>query len=325
MQEVSDAMADPAFMALYKQYKLWPQYAAVLDDLIRYHEEKLKVSRKKKRRKRRQSMQTTLFRDTVRADDDKSVYRYTNRNKRVSVVERVRREASTEITKAAECLDRIANHCLAHDPDRICLVGVADAHRVYHARSASDKKQWLLDIVSQNESDAGYIVDATDSDGATHRFRLCNYCFSSFHGFGRSTLQRRVAQFRSGVRRPVPTVREGVQSTHKRMICYSWILDKTVSYGDYMPDELSVVLPVYTKKELYLWFTTSNESKADLVSYQRFSAILKVDFPFVQFRSHKKFTQCRVCNLFDNRIMKATVTFPLHWHLVSYVVLVRIR
>ena len=152
-------------MALDNQYKLWSQYAAVLDDFIRYHRENIKLNNTKQSRKRRKEASTV-----------------------------------TEITTAAKCLDPITNYCLAHD-------------------------------------------------------------------------------------------KEGVQSSHEQMVCYNWVRDKALSYGDHMPDALSVdVLPVYTKRELYLWFTSDKESKADLVSYQRF-----------------------VCNLFDNRIMKATVTLLLYF------------
>ena len=293
-------------MKLYESYKRWPQYANVLEELIQHHECQVANKLSCKRTKRRESLQTTLFNETISSDGSSTNYVYTKRPKKQVRERKIEREVGGIVLRAAACKDKITSHCLHHDPSRIKLSTITAAHRAYHAMSRNEQKEWLWTIIGQNDYHDGYLIDYSDDDHNTHNFRVCNSCFADFHGFCRSTLQRRVRQYRAGHRRSLPAVAEP-DHTHKRMVCREWIKDKSLTYGDYMPDALALVMPVYTKKEFYDWYKI--DCQGESLSYPRVAAIIKSDFPFIRFRKHKKFTQCRLCNLIDMKITKTTVIF----------------
>ena len=321
--QVVEALADPVFKNLYDSYKMWPQYATVLDDLITHHKSKSASINSNKRKKRRLSMQSTLFNETQSEDGSSTTYTYNKRPKAEMRKKKMESDTGNLVMRAAKAQDKICGHCLSHDPGRINLATITESHRAYHDQTFNERKLWMFNVIGQDDSSEGFLVESTDEHNSIHRFRLCNECFSLFHGFGRSTLQRSLRQYRAGVRRQVELGSE-VDHSHKRLVCSEWIIDKSTSYGDYMPDALAVVMPVYTKKELWNWY--KQECEVDSLSYPRFAAILKKDFPFIRFRRHKKFTQCRLCNLIDMKISKSRVSIliyvaVIHVFAVIYIVL----
>ena len=305
LQEVKNALADPVFMRMYRCHTQLPEYATVMEELLLHHEHLMsqdpKIQRQSK--KRRASLQTTLFREQVSAESSTYTYTYRKRMKKDVRKARLVKQVGGIILQASRGLQQIKCHCLAHDPGRITLLDVSNAHRTYHDKNTPGRKTWLLDQIAQAD-DSGYLVE-TGSGGDCHRFRVCTRCFSSFNGFNRSTLQRRVKQFKAGVRRAVPVDKCATKS-HRSLILSEWLIDKSKSYGDYMPDALAVVLPVYTKKELYRWY--KRDHARDCFHYNAFCRVIRLEFPFIRFRRHKKFTQCRFCNKLDNKISKSRVS-----------------
>ena len=163
----------------------------------------------------------------------------------------------------------------------------------------------MYDVVrTHGVSRAGYNVAITTDDG-THCFPLCNTCFSDFHGIGRSTLQRAVRKVRVGEVPVAKAVPARPTAEVKRQVFKQWMINTVKSFGDFMPDSQTTVLPVYSKRELFQWYDSS--VLTDKYEQGQFTKELRKHFNFVTFRRHKQFTQCQTCNAFYSQIKKSQV------------------
>jgi biotin synthase-related radical SAM superfamily protein len=90
-------------------------------------------------------------------------------------------------------------------------------------------------------------------------------------------------------------------NTLKAQECRAWLHYVMDHYGDYMPDELTVCVPVYNRKRLFHWYTAS-PLVASWYKYNEFLRMLGSEFSYMSFKKFKKFMQCHDCNQFDKQI-----------------------
>ena len=187
---------------------------------------------------------------------------------------------------------------------------VLQYHTSFKAKSSAARRQWLLDtcqarpLLTRN----GFGMTVTIND-EQHTRPVCNDCFANMYGISRSTVQRWLRKSRDGVVRVIPTTVPRSDTTLKKEQAKAWLTETYLKYGDYMPDEQTIVLPVYTKQELFNWFYGKLHD-TDTYKYPEFCACVREEFPFISFRRFKKFTQCKFCNACDQRLTKTLVHFP---------------
>jgi hypothetical protein len=190
----------------------------------------------------------------------------------------------------------LSEHCLSSTSPLIKLIDVIASNGDYMTLSPSKRKQFMLDACKGRSVGNCQFVLTID----TVKFNVCNRCFAAFHGLSRRSLQRVIASVNQGVvRLPViqPDRRTG-STTLLKMEAAAWISQTYLHFGDYMPDESTICLPVYTKTELFDWYSSPDRN---LVVYSKsaFFTLLRIEYPFICFRRFKKFMQCGFCHDID--------------------------
>ena len=226
------------------------------------------------------------------------------------------KKLSANNIKALRAQQQLTSHCMSEH--QISISELAATHRQFVDRP-QHSKLWLLEqartrVVGQ----LGFKVSINSMDQNT-TLQLCNLCFASLHGTSLSNVNRAIRDFKDGVVRPVPAKFLSPSVAHLSAVV--WINDTIKIFGDYMPDRLSVVLPVVSKQELFSWYASDNANFAPGESppykYHGFLRLLAAQFPHVEFRKHKRFMQCTYCNQADNLISMERVSslFISHFHM----------
>ena len=137
----------------------------------------------------------------------------------------------------------------------------------------------------------------------------CRQCFADINGVSKSTLARVFVSIKKGGTQPVQRDGDVVHApTVKKEECLAWIRTIYTTYGDYMPDDLTVCLPCYNRKALYNWYRQS-PIVFDHFESDAFNLQLREQFPFISFRRYKKFMQCHECNTLDKKTTLCAVHF----------------
>ena len=139
-------------------------------------------------------------------------------------------------------------------------------------------------------------------------------CFANYHGFSRRTINRTLKLIKEH-RLVIPVVKVPNRSV-ARQEALAWVTHKYLHFGDYIPDEATICLPVYDKKELFIWYNTSEEVY-DKYQVNEFNKLLREHFPFITFRRCTLFMQCAWCNKVDILISKTKVLAGLHLNIYT--------
>lgn len=188
----------------------------------------------------------------------------------------------------------LTTHCF--DANNLHLAEVVTAAQRMSNKTSHEKRTWLFDRCRQRSDNLKKFIVASDSGQVS----VCTTCFAKYHGVGRSTVARTLHQIKSGQQRPNLVVRD-TADTVKRAEVKSWLTDLYLNYGDYMPDDFTICLPVYNRQKLFDWYLQS-PTVEELYQYAAFCRVLADEFPFISFRRYKKFMQCCVCNELDGKI-----------------------
>jgi len=87
-----------------------------------------------------------------------------------------------------------------------------------------------------------------------HGKPCCQLCFSAYHGFSRSSLNNYIKKAKAGQVYVKPVHKVNVDAQLCQFQAEEWLRGTYTSCGDYMPDDLSVQMPVYTIRELHRWY-----------------------------------------------------------------------
>ena len=242
--------------------------------------------------------------------EESSEYKQTNRN----AGGRIKRQKTRGAAEAGRTLNRyrtLAACCFRNDD--FSLADVLAATTEYSALSKHERKQWRMNkCLSMNATKKGFGI-RTSSGTVTS---CCTECFSNFHGFSRSSISRTLALIKDD-RVVIPEVVVPNRSLTKQEAT-AWVTHKYLHFGDYMPDEATICLPVFDKKELHVWYTTS-EDVYKPYKIKEFNKLLRDQFPFITFRRCTKFMQCAWCNKVDIKISKTRVrTHFFHYKYIEF-------
>lgn len=267
-----------------------------------------------KRHSRRRSMNQAIYNEGVSSSTNSTIeprsstYTYVNRNpKRVRQARAVRR-AKHCFNAALLCREQVMGHCYQNELFTLDIAITLIQH--YNSMTKPERKQHLFQSCMHQITVGYFQVDIfVDTDAHVVALHLCNECFASTLGVSRSTVQRCIRNIdKKKHKRPLPRVEE-YQPSVARLEALTWIIGNVKVYGDYMPDALTVVLPVYSRKEYFRWFV--GESGDVHYEVNAFRALLREDLPFICFRKCKSFTQCPRCAEWDDLIVKAKVCYLL--------------
>ncbi len=250
-----------------------------------------------RKRKRHRGTYVTSSSSSV-ADDSDVGRKYKSDNRNLGARKRRKRRVSlSRIARADVNMKQLNGHCLSHLDEPIDLLEVVISNNEYQTLPPKQRRKFLLDMCKSRPS--GQQRFAVTLRSKTHD--VCNTCFGCFHGVSRRTVQRALKDKNSGVARydaPDEDDAPKRSDTLLNLEAAAWITRTYVHYGDFMPDESTVCLPVYSKTELHNWYVSSNH---DIPHYSssEFMRVLRRDFPFITFRQYKKFMQCEFCHDVD--------------------------
>ena len=143
-----------------------------------------------------------------------------------------------------------------------------------------------------------------------HGKPCCQLCFSAYHGFSRSSLNNYIKKAKAGQVYVKPVHKVNVDAQLCQFQAEEWLRGTYTSCGDYMPDDLSVQMPVYTIRELHRWYEREMLAIHQVpYKYPRFGDLLRKRFPYLKCRKHKRFSQCKLCNEIDVAITKTQDPF----------------
>lgn len=186
--------------------------------------------------------------------------------------------------------------------NQVQLADTMNAATMYHDMNKNQRKKWLRDkCTSVTSKRKGFAVRTSNHSSIV---RCCSQCFAHYHGFSRSTITRAQKKISQGEQMIPEEVKEN--NSLKKHETHAWVTDIYLHFGDYMPDEETVCLPVYSKRELYDWYASSEEMFAQY-EHREFCKLMEKEFPFITFRKCKKFMQCDWCNKMDIKIAKTKV------------------
>ena len=257
----------------------------------------------KRRRKRRDSfLQSSAISTSSSASAYKRpVVKKPRRNSGIKAKQRLARHIN-RVEQAKKNHSRLLHHCFHELADDFDWLDLAAQGSFYHSKTKSQQRKWIMDqCLSRKKGRKGFSVIYKEQ-----HISCCNSCFATFHGFGKSTLQRTQRLVSEG-QKHIPDEEKMVSPSQMFMETKTWIKQIYLAHGDYMPDELTVCLPVYTRVELFRWYKSASQCSAHY-KYPSFTELLKDEFPFITFRRHKKFMKCKKCRFLDLKIAKAPVT-----------------
>jgi hypothetical protein len=238
-----------------------------------------------------------------------STPRYTYQNR---PAKRVRQERSRRrVTRTWETAMKARETVLAHCVENVKFYTIAIALfvlRLFVDLGTAARKQFLFDHCKTRATQGYFVINVHLHDGALHLLRLCNGCFAAAIGKSRTTIQRYLRRLRTSKhRRPLVSIRAAPSRmpTMLANIAFTWIAGNVRTYGDYMPDNMTVMLPVYNKKEYFRWFKT--EVPRQSFEYAAFLKMLRDQLPFIIFRKCSPFTKCAHCDFLDQQAAKAKV------------------
>ena len=242
--------------------------------------------------------------------------KYHSSNRNLGARQRKKRRVSlSRIARAQENWKQLNEHCLHFLDEPINLIDVITINNEYQTLSPQHRKKFMLD--SCNSRVSGQNKFAITFRSKT--FSVCNACFACFHGVTVRTVQRTMKDKSVGIVR-YNVDRDDAPTQNHSMLnleASSWITHTYTHYGDFMPDESTVCLPVYTKTELHNWYASSN-SGIPHYSKPEFMRHLRKEFPFITFRQFKKFMQCEFCHDIDTLVKKEKVHVCLTIYLECY-------
>ena len=221
---------------------------------------------------------------------------------------RLHAQLASSNSKAVSAQSDLTSHCLSD----ICinLSELAAFHREFAGRPQRGKAWLLNQATARGSGHRGFNVTMNVNDTSI-KLELCNKCFASLHGTSLSSVNRAINKVKSGVVNIVPPSIRPDTCVYTTAVV--WIKDTVKIFGDYMPDRLSVVLPVVSRQELFSWYASDNAQFAPGESppykYDAFIKLLGREFPHVEFRKHKRFMQCTVCNKFDKLVARERVSY----------------
>ena len=294
-------MEDPDFMAQLNALRATePERAANLVTTFTLMLEPVQAPEPKRKRRFSNFSAGQLAMST---SDESSSYQQTNR-KAGGRLKRQRTQGEKEATKSLLRYRRIIACCFQND--EIVLAEVLAATTEYRALSQHDRKEWRMNkCLSMNGKKKGFGIRTANADVSS----CCTDCFANYHGFSRRTISRTLSLIKEH-RLVIPVVKVPNRSV-ARQEALAWVTNKYLHFGDYMPDEATICLPVYDKKELFNWYNTSEEVY-DKYQVNEFNKLLREHFPFITCRRCTKFMQCAWCNKVDILISKTKVLAGLH-------------
>jgi hypothetical protein len=225
-----------------------------------------------------------------------------------SAAKKLRREDSC-VARTVESAQFLAGHCLTNAKHFCSLEDLLPTIVRFRSLSRSERRQSLLTAArSRLKGYYGFALSMSH-DGNEQVFNLCNLCFAHTQGASKSSVQRAIKFARDGDVIALPDVprRHVAVETND---AHAWLADKAANYGDYMPDSETIVLPVFTKLELYNWYLTSTTDSTP-IARSSFYHLLSSKFPFIRWRRHKPFCQCTFCHNLDQHISRNKVMQPI--------------
>lgn len=251
--------------------------------------------------------------------DNSSTSSYQSKIRRIGTKQTLQQTKTCASTiQIAVCQSELNRHCFKEYD--ISYEDVAVMHREFIGRARSGK-QWLLDQAALRETGKRRFFVSMSREQERSHVAVCNRCFALMYGLSLSTVDRAIRKAKDGEVNILPA--EPREKSPSYFAAVVWMKDTIHMFGDYMPDRRSVVLPVISRHELFAWYATDNaiHGPADPrpYKYDAFIKLLAVDFPYVEFRRHKRFTQCQLCNKFDKSTAKERVIIYTLFTVQSFV------
>jgi hypothetical protein len=224
---------------------------------------------------------------------------YKYRSEKRNLGARFRKQRRVSLSRIQQAQDNhsfLSNHCLALLLPAITLIAVIGYNSDYITLSPAARKRMLMAACKARgpgRCQFGITID-------TIQLNVCNACFAAFHGIGLRTLQRMIASINSGVIRlnaVKPKERTG-STTMLKQEAAAWVEQTYLHFGDYMPDESTICLPVYTRTEFFDWYSCADRN-IKVYSKCAFFNLLREEYSFLCFRRFKKFMQCGFCHDID--------------------------
>ena len=215
---------------------------------------------------------------------------YTSKRRRLSANFNGLKKLRRSMEKAVRVLPLLAICCLVGVSDLSVDVDVAQSH----FSQLTVAEQWSF-VTGGLREGYGYFR----SFDSTHT--MCHECWWSFHGFSRSyyfKAQKAVRAF-PGMLPPMGTGRRRPKGhTPEWHGAFQWMSAFVEDFGDPMPDDNTIQLPVCTQSELYDCYT-ADTVEDECIHASTFARLVRKEFPHVRVHEYKKFKKCDYCKKCD--------------------------
>ena len=144
------------------------------------------------------------------------------------------------------------------------------------------------------------------TSGMPLKLSLCQSCYCKYHSIQRRTLQRRVAESRSGwVEGAKGPIYRGTKSCNDAR---PWLVKYAQRVGDPMPDVEEIHLPDYDWISVYSSMVKEFKAHSPPTRFPHYSKFMDMrikEFPNIKIRKLKRFAKCKTCMDLDLAIAKA--------------------
>ena len=207
------------------------------------------------------------------------------------------------LVKVLTAVSTVMSCCLGMD-ETFTVSDLTNAQAEYGALSHKDKHQFIRERITLNIVAGGDDMFTT----VNGRYDLCRTCWWTFHGFSKSLFyrtQRQVMKERDAGLVP-PIVADGRgrvedERAPEHFIAVEFMEEFIQLYGDPMPDDTTVQLPVSTVTELFHCYCEVVGS-ADRISKSAFYRLVQHDYTHIRIHEYKKFKQCVYCKKCDDKV-----------------------
>ena len=160
------------------------------------------------------------------------------------------------------------------------------AQDTYRIMSDVEKWRWMRSEIDQSDNNKYTSICG--------EHRLCRKCWWLYHGFGRSRFYKVKA-----AEKPPDGPGRGHQGHRSPAYCEAieFVTKFIDCYGDAMPDDQTIQLPVCSKKELFECYV--GDCGAEHLSLPAFNTLMRTTFSHILTHTHKRFKQCDFCHKCD--------------------------
>lgn len=220
---------------------------------------------------------------------------YTSTKRRLRGVADMFSPFSRRMQKMVKVLPALAACCFAGILQLAALVAVSQDN--FAEMSQTEKWSFVCAGVRADE-------DRFYSAGDDHA--MCWSCWVALHGFSEWYYYKaRKACMQHGPGGLPPQAGPGRGATGYKSPEYytarEFLLSFVAEYGDPMPDDQTIQLPVSSLKELFVCYCAEVDP-GDQLSDSHFRAIVKNEFTYLRIHKYKKFKQCEYCLECDTKV-----------------------